>query len=249
MDRSTDVRRQQTTPVGCISDPGKQIEAVEVLRKSRDFAAACPEALARLARSMRKVTFDRWDYIFREGEESDAAFAIVDGFVWLTTTRSDGNKHFISELGNGDITGDMTTIAQRPRVATAQAANVVTAWVIPGDELRKAVVSDSGLAYALLLNAVSLALESDEEAAARGAQDVRQRTARTLVDLHERGTNEHGSVAVSHAELAMMVGVARENVSRALSSLRRRRMISTMRRGIVVEDLEALRRVAGLPPA
>ncbi len=231
------------------AENGNVQDAFEALRRTHDFSSARESTLRRLASAMRKRNFTAKELIFREGEDSDTAYVIEDGFVWLTVKRPDGNDHFIGESGRCDVFGQMTALSERPRIASARAASVVTAWEIPAEELRRSALEDPGLSYALMLNAIGLAFENDEEAAARSAQDTRQRTARTIADLHERGTDAEGTIAVTHAELAMMVGVARENVSRALASLRRRRIVETRRRGIVVLDEEALRRVAGLDQA
>ena len=78
------------------------------------------------------------------------------------------------------------------------------------------------------------------------------RLARLLYDLERYGEldEEKGGTRIpgdfSQAELASWIGSSLAGVDRALSNWRRRGIISTGRRTIVVHDLEGLARIAGV---
>jgi CRP-like cAMP-binding protein len=83
-----------------------------------------------------------------------------------------------------------------------------------------------------------------------GSYDTPKRVARALVELAEK----HGhptadgieiGLSLSQEELAGLITASRESVARSLTALRRRGLVSTARRSIVVHDLDGLRRFGG----
>ena len=89
-----------------------------------------------------------------------------------------------------------------------------------------------------------------DKTAARRRRRVLGRVALRLVELAEDAgePSDQGiriTVPLTQEDLAQWVAGSREAVARALASLRKRNLVTTARREIVVTDLEGLRAAAG----
>jgi CRP/FNR family transcriptional regulator, cyclic AMP receptor protein len=69
---------------------------------------------------MAKRKFLSGEYIFRQGDDSDLAFVIESGFVDIIKEDAGGSV-ILTQLGAGDIFGEMGLIDEKPRSASARA--------------------------------------------------------------------------------------------------------------------------------
>jgi CRP/FNR family cyclic AMP-dependent transcriptional regulator len=74
-------------------------------------------------------TLTEGEVIFREGEQGDLMFAVVEGVIELSV-----NGRIVDQVGEGQIVGEMALIDESPRSATATAAGPAT--VAPVDRKR-----------------------------------------------------------------------------------------------------------------
>jgi len=168
----------------------------------------------------------------------------------------------LSIRGPGDFVGeeaatlDEVSLAEYPHGVgglTVTALTPGSARVLPADDLRRYFLHEP---YVLLTAAGALC-ERLADAEARLASAARDnadcRLARLLCDLERHGIPDYNwgpgtqlPLRLSQAELASWIGSCRETVDRTFARWRRRRIISTRRRTIIVHDLEALARIAGI---
>ena len=74
------------------------------------------------------------EVIFREGEQSDAAYLVVSGKVRIVKGLDTAGSKEIAVVGAGEYVGEMGAIDQLPRSASAVAEDaVVCAPVTPGE--------------------------------------------------------------------------------------------------------------------
>lgn len=78
--------------------------------------------------------------LFLEGEEGDDAYIIETGLIEISIDLPTGKKT-IATLGNGEIIGEMSLIANAPRSATAVAAKDSELLVLKRDRLLKPIES------------------------------------------------------------------------------------------------------------
>jgi CRP-like cAMP-binding protein len=103
-----------------------------------------------------------------------------------------------------------------------------------------------GAALALLRVVIARLRDSDNLRAEFGARDALGRVASRLAELAETAGEPCAdgiriAMPLTQEDLAQWVAASREAVARALASLRRRHLITTARREIVVTDLDGLR--------
>jgi CRP-like cAMP-binding protein len=104
--------------------------------------------------------------------------------------------------------------------------------------------------YRFLLDVLAARLrETDEAVAAASFMTVKSRLARALLELAKvlGEENDSGQVLIRHkikqSDLAVMAGIARENVNRALSDWKRRKVVSKSKGYYCLQDIATLKRI------
>lgn len=98
---------------------------------------------------MQHLTYKPGQIIFREGEDSDAAYYIASGTVEIYKRGTQGTI-LLAELGQGEIFGEMGIISSRPRSAYAAAKTPVELTVISRDALAQVLHGQHDIVIRLL---------------------------------------------------------------------------------------------------
>ncbi len=83
--------------------------------------------------------------LFRQGDASDAAFFIVGGRVMVIAEDDDGNERTISELGRGEVVGELGLLDRAPRSATIRAVRDTTLAAFSTDTFEELVAKSPGV--------------------------------------------------------------------------------------------------------
>lgn len=103
-----------------------------------------------LRRMAQERQFATGREIFREGDPGDGVYVVRDGLVEIAHFMDGKNHHVFSQLGPGEIFGEMAVIENRPRSATAIATREARVYFIPRDEMLALLKRSPGLAFNLL---------------------------------------------------------------------------------------------------
>ena len=217
----------------------------------RAFAALEP----RERNSLRAITvarsYGRGAVLFHQGDDPGALHTIMRGRVKVSAMTDDGREALFSLAGPGNLVGEISALAGRQRTATVRALEPVSSLAIPGDALRAAVSRSSRLASFFLEIAADRLQAADLQRLEFVGHDVLGRVARRLnLLVKESGRPVPDGMMVdvflSQEELAAWTAASREAVNRALHQLRAVGCLRSERRRMVVTDLDALRRYAGI---
>jgi CRP-like cAMP-binding protein len=189
--------------------------------------------------------YPRGARLFHEGERSDFLVLVVSGRVKIVTSSEDGAEALLSVRGPGDLVGEFAAIDGAPRLATAIALEPLEVVALTADEFAAFLARFPRTALELVRALVDRLRESDRRRMEFGAHDVTGRLAWLLAELSGRrtGSDGPGVVELSQQELAGLIGASRESVARSLSVLRRRGLVETGRRAVIVLDRAALRQI------
>jgi CRP-like cAMP-binding protein len=94
---------------------------VELLRRIPMFAKVEPAKLKLLAFTSERVTYAEGQDLFRQGDNSDAAYIIVDGTADVVVNSPKGPLT-VAQLGKNEFVGDIGILCDVPRTATVRAA-------------------------------------------------------------------------------------------------------------------------------
>ena len=105
---------------------------VELLRDIPLFRKIGPSRLKLLAFASERLYYDDDQFLFREGDEGDAAFIILNGTAVVSIEASSGPVE-IARLKKGGIVGEISILCDVPRTATVQAKNSLTTLKVNKD--------------------------------------------------------------------------------------------------------------------
>lgn len=190
--------------------------------------------------------YARGETMFIQGERAWAMFMVMSGRVRIYRSSPEGKEQTMEILGPGDPFGAVALIDGGPYPAGAEALEDTTAGILRRDDLERLLLSHPGLGLSILRVLSARLREAKEQLADLALKDVRQRVAAVLLQLVERHGREektpgHISIAMTHQELAQMVGASRETVTRVLGEFREGGLVATDGRKITIVDEEFLR--------
>lgn len=196
-----------------------------------------------LGQSSRVVTLPPGAKAFEAGTQCDNYLMVASGRIRVQQVSESGHEIVLYRVGGGE-TCILTTaclLAHERYSAEAIAETEVSALVVPRISFDTLLAESKRfrdfvfMAYASRITDLMLLVEE----IAFGHIDVR--LAQRLLESSDRAT----ALVVTHQELAVELGTAREVVSRQLKEFERRGWINLERGRIDVHDRTALSRLAG----
>ncbi len=94
-----------------------------------------PAATPKANGNLNRRDFGPGDFIFKEGEQGDEAYLILEGSVDIIKKTGD-QEIVIAQVSNGAIIGEMALIDSEPRMASARAASATSVSVIPSNDIK-----------------------------------------------------------------------------------------------------------------
>jgi CRP/FNR family cyclic AMP-dependent transcriptional regulator len=226
-------------------------QAIAVLARTALFGRLDRQTMDRLAGACVARTYRHGQFLWFQGDVGDHLVVIVDGLIKVVVTSERGDEMVLVTLGPPETLGELALLDQGPRSASAVAVETTTVLMINHAALMKLIRTEPMLLDALLSSIGALVRRLTEQASDLVFLDLAGRVAKLLIRLAEdRGREQDGSLTldlgVTQSDLAHMVGGSRPPVNRVLQGLAARGLISLDGRVIVIRNLAALRRRAGL---
>jgi CRP-like cAMP-binding protein len=195
-----------------------------------------------------KMSYERGEQIFHEGEPSTYVTIIESGEVKIVRRRADGGDLILALRGPNDMIGDMAAITGMPRSAGAVAMSEVEVRHLKAEDFKAFITASARLSWTLIEYMAERQRDTEQWRVDLASASVAHRVAAELLDLAERrrdGRATDGGFHVSQGEIAEVVGASREAVAKALSEFRRRGWITTGRRRVSIVDRERLVELVG----
>ena len=98
-------------------------EEVDVLRRIPLFGNIEPAKLKLLAFTSERLTYDKGQTLFRQGDMGDAAYIILEGEADVVVSMPPGEPRKVAGLGRHDIIGEIAVLCDVPRTATVVAGS------------------------------------------------------------------------------------------------------------------------------
>ena len=111
------------------------LERVLLLREIPIFSDLSPEDLQQIAAIASEQWFPKDTTIFRQDEQGNVMFIIVDGHVHVLRS-ANGREQLLAQRGPGDFVGEMAIIESAPRLARLLAQDDVRVLAIEGDTFK-----------------------------------------------------------------------------------------------------------------
>lgn len=185
--------------------------------------------------------------LFIAGDIGDGCYRLEKGLVKVMITSPQGEDRILALLGPGAIVGELSVIDRGARSASVVAVKECNLSFVSHAAFEQCTQQHPEI-YRYLVDVLAARLrETDEAVAAASFLSVKSRLARALLELAKfLGEEEaNGNVVIRHkvsqSDLAVMAGVARENVSRAMSDWNRRQLVTRSKGYYCIHDIAALK--------
>jgi CRP/FNR family nitrogen fixation transcriptional regulator len=181
--------------------------------------------------------------IFAEGDDARYAYKVVSGAVRICKLLADGRRQITEFALDGDHFGFEWT---NEHAVTAEALGPVTALPFPRARVERLEREEQGVRHSLMQMLRRDLLSAQNHLLMLGRQTAKERVASFLLQMMERRDNGNTiEVPMSRQDIADYLGLTIETVCRALSELKRSRVISIPNRHqIVVRNADVLESMA-----
>jgi CRP/FNR family cyclic AMP-dependent transcriptional regulator len=207
--------------------------------------------LERIARVAVPRTYPAGTVILREGDPGDTCYVLRSGRARVTRQHADGRSITLTNLGPGEIFGELAMFGGEVRSATVEAIDEVRAVAILAADLKRLLNEHPEIAVKLLAALSGRLRDANARISRQSFQKVSSRVAGVLAELADTGTPRDSNgvapaddvvVRSTQADIAQLAGTSREAASRFLASLQRAGVVTCKRGRIVVHDPPALHR-------
>jgi CRP/FNR family transcriptional regulator len=220
----------------------------EVLRGVSFFRGLSPQALELVASRMVRRFAPAGTLLFRKGERARGVYLLVGGRVEIYRSTADGREQVLHSETPVQSVAELPIFDGGEYPASGRAAEDSELYFLSLDDFQRLYREHPEIADAVIRNLGRRlrALVSVVEKVS--LRSVPSRVAKTLLELAERSgvLAEGGSfmVARTQSELAHELATSRESVARALSHLRKRRIIETSGREVTIRSVRGLEDLA-----
>ncbi|WP_455212152.1 Crp/Fnr family transcriptional regulator [Kaarinaea lacus] len=194
--------------------------------------------------------YRRGEMVFHMGSSSNEVYILLDGRVKVYELSEEGKEVILWFCFPGELFGLSEVFQCSGREVNAQACSQVEVLTIKKADFERYIKQHSHLAMHVIellgyrlreLSDVLLDIASD---------DVTSRVIKLLTRLCSRyGKPEDKhillDIALTHQEMADMIGTSRQTVTSVLSMLRKKGVLKMQQRSIYLQDLPWIERVAG----
>jgi len=170
--------------------------------------------------------------LFRAGDSCDGCYRVEDGLLKVTIVSSSGAERILAFLGPGAVVGELSIIDGLPRSATVMAVRDAALSFVDRTEF-EAFAEKNPEVYKSLVRLLAKRLrETDTMVAASSFLSLKGRVARTVLELGDHFGQEVGPgrivirQKIGQNDLAAMIGIARENVTRVINDWQRHKVLS-----------------------
>jgi CRP/FNR family transcriptional regulator, cyclic AMP receptor protein len=231
--------------------PASGSATAELLRGVPLFSELSEPELQKISRVAVPRTYPAGTVILREGDPGDTCYVLERGEARVTRQHADGRTITLTNVGPGEIFGELAMFGGEVRSATVEAVDDVRAVAILAGDLKRLLNDHPEIAVKLLSALGEKLREANARIARQSFQKVSSRVAGVLAELVETGSRratrapgEPAEVVVrsTQADLAQLAGTSREAASRFLATLQRAGVLTTRRGRIIVHDPPALHR-------
>jgi CRP/FNR family transcriptional regulator, cyclic AMP receptor protein len=223
-----------------LPEPGDALTGVDM------FAGLEPEVRQRVSAAAVPRTYRKGQLLFVENDPGESLIVLKRGAVAVFRTAPTGERAVMSILRPPDVFGEVSLLDGAARSASAEAIEDTTALALSRGAFMELVHSNPRILDAVMRSLGALIRRLTEQNADHVFLDLPGRVAKTLVRLAGESQAPMITIELNQSQLAEMAGGSRQSGNQAIGSFATRGWLRTEGRRIVVTDVAALRRRAGM---
>ncbi len=197
-----------------------------------------PEWIAKVDAGKNQLSYRKGQYIFYEGAPVFGLHLVTEGKVKITSNVAGRKEQIVRLATDGHVLGrwgDKEDIYENSAVALEDSV----VCFINNDLLQEVCLANPEFTFQLMMYYASELRKSEKQIKRLGQMPVKEKIAATLshlVEIFGLGPKKNIAVAISRQEIAEMAAITMEQVSREITALKKRKIISTHGRQIMIND-------------
>jgi len=218
----------------------------QFFRNVPEWSALEATDLQCLERAVNCRIYKVGENIYQEGESASGIHFIKSGLIGIRKAALDGYSTLLKIARKGDALGLRALSAEESHRATAKVLKPGLICFVDAETIRPVIQHNHTLGNSLLKHTAHDLGEADERYHEIATRSLRSRLAHLLLLLQEKDvrTNRTGilkyELPVSRTDLAAMLGVRRESVSRAIHEFEQEGLVHFMDRLVEIPDQKSL---------
>lgn len=223
-----------------LPDPNDALTGVEL------FADLEPEVRQRVIAAAVPRTYRKGQLLFMEGDPGESLIVLRRGSVAVFRTSPTGERAVLAVVRPPNVLGEVSLLDASTRSASAEALEDCSALALSRTAFMELVHSNPRILDAVMRSLGALIRRLTDQKADHVFLDLPGRVAKTLVRLAGDSQAPLITIELNQSQLAAMAGGSRQSVNQAIGSFANRGWLRTEGRRIVLTNIAALRRRAGM---
>lgn len=186
-----------------------------------------------------EIDYKQGNTIYCEGNVSNHIYYIIHGEVKTFKVNRDGKELITDIFMDKNFFGFTSLLKNKPYYENAEAIKPTKLIRIQKHELQKLIKSNPQLALNFMDLMANNLNEVKEHLMHLAYDSVRKKTANAILYLQNKEGNEEG-IEISRSDLASILGIAKETLTRTLTDFKEEKLIKTNRNKIQILDQKRL---------
>lgn len=222
-------------------------DMMEILRDLPLFSELNYDELSRLEAITSQHTYTKKQYIFMEGQPREAVYFIQSGTIKIFKVDINGSEQVINILQKGEMFPHIGFFDTTPYPATAEIIENAELFAIRIEDFDNLLIEQPAISLKVMKMMGQKIYTLQQRIQELISQDVHHRIVGSLIRLAEevgqkRGNGIRIEMPITNQDFANMVGSTRETINRGFAYLKKERLLETDRHGILVYDLDRLKK-------
>lgn len=219
----------------------------ELLKKIFLFKELEEKEMDEIIEKIHLKKYKKSEILFWKGDLGDALYIIKKGKIKITELFENGREKILTIFTDGDFLGEMAIIDGEKRSASAEAIEESEVYVLYKKDFLEILQSNFVITMEILQILSKRVRYLNKEIRILTFGDVYERFMELLIDLSNKyGKKENNRIVINinltHMELANMIGVTRETVTRIIGKLKKENIIAIENKKIIILDKEKINR-------
>ena len=196
-------------------------------------------ALQQLDSMSSSASYPKGAVLFVEGQEPHGIFVLCHGRVKLSASSAAGKSLIFRFAEADEVVGLPSTISGKPYELTAEAFEPIQAGFIPRAAFLDFVKQHGEVALRVAEMLSNIYLSTCREVRYLGLSgSAEEKLARFMLDIATKSVDLNGEVRttlrLTHDEIAEMLGLSRETVTRLFASLKRKKLLKVQGTTLII---------------
>lgn len=211
------------------------------------FTSLSDKDLSKVVNLVTKISFEKGDIIFSEGEIFDKLFIINNGSIKVYKYTKDGKEQILYILKEGDFLGDLNLLKKDVFKFNATSLESTDMCIIHKDDFDTLIKTNPEISIKVLEYAHDRIASLENLVQTLTTKDVEVRLASLLLNLSKTfGFKTDKGIEITlpltREDMANFIGVTRETISRKLSYFQSQNIIQLFEnRIILIKDIAILK--------